>query len=629
MANAAYDIVLSNDDITLGLMLATEEGIKVWSVDEAPTFSPRMSMESANYAQFPPEQEIVFAVDDWRDGFGQYKYGSPSRYYNATNVDCRYRGQAILGPAITATGDSGAVAIGEAKHPNAFAEFSDDLYLIATDATDVDVWKWDSANNYWTSVKTIASVTTPDGLCAFESWLVAACGSGYWYSTDGASFTEVTTLNVRKGLCVVGQTLWGAEPYKVKSCTDPEASGNWTSATTIGDAENNITALLNLDDVLYVGKEDGLFSFDVTTVINLLGEYRFLRDANNFRAMTAFHNEGYMSVAKDGLIHYSEGTVIDISVALYGQDVAWLQKRIASLAQDDQWLYAVMAPAAQAGNAYIMAGRWQASGDSTVWVWHPIARFTTANSAAANVTASFVTDAAGGNPRLWMGESGTTVGKPGYIILPEGHRNPVDDTSYRFATTGTMSLSWYDAGFVAIDKAFIKVVVQAEDVTDDVYLVVSYKADYDADWTYLSNPVSRVITEGYTTLYFPDNTIGKRIRIGIDFVTNVNTATPVLKSIAIHSALRPPRKNIFNFSIVCADDVALRNGGTDRQGAKTIASNLRALRDSVAPITLTDVDGVEYTVQLMPPLRERFISNEEGRAYERRFDITAMEVSAS
>ena len=637
VASKTHDIViqgttLGGDIVKTGLMLATEKGKKMWRVTEAPTFSPRFSTEAAQYAQFPPEQEMVMAWDDWRDGFGQYKHENPARYFEAHSVDTRYSNQLILGPLLYATGDSAGAALGETTRWNGFAEQFDKLYVFTNDGTDSEIWEWDATNGYWVGKETFSASTDSDGLCAFATWLVASVAGSTYYSTDGATYTEKASTDTRKGLCVVGATagggtLWGASATQMRSCTDP--SGTWGTADSIGDSHTDITSLLNLNNICFVGKEDGLWTWDDSALINLLPEYRRLKNDYNFGAMVAWYNRGYFATGEDGLLSYDpqnpEDTV-DISPSLYAAQITDIGVRVASLSRDDNWLYAVLAPKAQGEYLYVLAGRWQASGGSTIFAWHPILEYDTANAADVSFEASWLTTVQGGNPRLWLAESGTTKHKPGYIICAKGHQNPKDDDSYKFTTSGHLITSWVDFGLVDIEKAWLYFTVEAENVTAARYVTIYFRIDDATSWSKLG----KATAAGKTTLSFNslsdelDLVTGRRIQFKIELTTDDADETPLIKSFALHSVLRPSAKKLFTFAVRCADQIGTLDGTADGQTASDIAANLKTYRQATWPVKLFDIDNVEWDIAILSK-DEEFISKPEGSDAERVYYITAVE----
>lgn len=414
-----YDIVLDDGTDKTGLMLATDEnGRKLYEVTEAPTFEPRMGTDDAQYAQFPPLIEMVAAWDNWLGGFGAEK-DIEDRYAESHYTDPRYPHQIILGPLITTTGTTAGAALGEVKNWNAFAEFGGELYLMTDDDTNTKIWKWNESTSIWDEKKDLGNIA-PGGLVVYKGWLVAYALNDISYSTDGTNWTDVDisaeshTL-VKGGMCVIGTNLWRAYDNSVKSCTDPTAYANWSTATAIGDSSANINCLLNLNNVLYVGKEDGLFSFDETTVVNLTADYKHLKSAYNFQSMTSWQNEGYFSIGESGFIHYdpSSGTFTDISPLLFSRmitspDMNVMGYRVEAIAKDENWLYIILYPKAQGEYCYIVAGAWQTTSLGTTWVWHPILEFLTADSTGVGLRAALVTTATGTNPELWIGESYAT-----------------------------------------------------------------------------------------------------------------------------------------------------------------------------------------------------------------------------
>lgn len=430
------------------------------------------------------------------------------------------------------------------------------------------------------------------------------------------------------GATTVRETLWRAYGNVVKSATDPTVYSGWSTSTEIGDAAAEIKSLLNISNVLFVGKEDGLYSFDTQTVSNLIPDYSCIKHSRNFQIMQGFHNDGYMSVGDSGLIHYTiAGEITDLSPLHFAPKVTDVGHRVEALTRDEKFLYAMLYPKAQGEEFHILAGRWQAAG----WAWHPIVKIDTQNAADIGLRSMLVTTVEG-NPWLWLGESGTTKWKPGYIILPKGHLTPKTDSTCTFAASGDFYTSWWDAELVDVEKSFQFLKVKCDDMTSTETVTVYFQID-DAvtsagvdDWQEVGGTGSGSITEdGWTTLNFKEDITGKKIRFKFSLARSATTASPVLEAFALHCVLRPTVKRVFNMVAKCADNLPTR-GGQSRLKSKEISDNLWDYRERSAPVTLVDIDGTPHRVIIIH-LKDTFYVKETAKSAERVMELSCMKVS--
>ena len=91
-----HDLALAFSTTDQGLILAEEEGRKLYRASYALPLSPRMGIGEASYADFPPDQELPIPQDEWHAGFGElvHKYGA--RYAYSVGVDAREKNKLKL-----------------------------------------------------------------------------------------------------------------------------------------------------------------------------------------------------------------------------------------------------------------------------------------------------------------------------------------------------------------------------------------------------------------------------------------------------------------------------------------------------------------------------------------------------
>jgi hypothetical protein len=639
----SYDITIRDaSNKETGFMLALDKGRKMFQVTEAPTFSPRYSTGPVDYEQFPPEQELVWSQNDWSGGFGEFLAGETSnRYFESHGLDCRFKGQITLGPLITAATVAEGAALAGIGSP--MIDYKGYIYIcVGTVETGVNVYQWNGTN--WAGVLSAVDAYSGLGFTVYKGYLIYWSTDGtntkYHYSTDGTNWTAVTQSNmIFRGASVRNETIW-AGYYEgtnstVHSCTNITNSANWSTATTITTGRDVIFTLFTLDGVVYIAANGGLFSLDTEgEVINLLPELQYPLTNTAFYwppSGTAFRNEAYIHIYPGGTIwKYVEGAVTDVSPQLFGPQTTFLANTLNYLTSGDDYIYAVFRNVAEAPDCHIvLAGRQTTEG----FVWHPFCKFTSYEGVAAWFSLFGVPAAPySGSSFLFFSGGGGAAHKPSYIRLPRGHKTPDQDTNCTFdTTTRHMITPWVDYGLHDIDKAFRYFTMKCSGVTSARYIEVYYEIDESGTWTI----IDKIIKPGDNSLPLPAmmigdqdiEPIGKMIRFKIAMTTDSSASTPVIRSFAIHSILCPKPKRQFVIGIQCADNLPLLSGGMSNKTAAEVRDAIWGYRREIWPVTLTDIDGVEWEVKIMGPVQEDYIAG--GQNIERTIFFTAVEAISS
>ena len=174
----------------VGLMLSNGPGGEVaWRERKLDFFAPRVSQTDQSYAQFPPEDETTWAVDDLSGGFGQRvapRGGSTGYAYGL--ADTRIPHQVTLPPEIRTTPIASSGVITD------HFELAGDTYVLAGSA----VYR-SQGGRTWTLAKafepgvTAVSATVFKGRADRPMAFVAVGGSaadGPFWTFDGTTWTQ-------------------------------------------------------------------------------------------------------------------------------------------------------------------------------------------------------------------------------------------------------------------------------------------------------------------------------------------------------------------------------------------------------------------------------------------------------
>jgi len=214
---------------------------------------------------------------------------------------------------------------------------------------------------------------------------------------------------------------------------------------------------------------------------------------------------------------------------------------------------------------------------------------------------------------LWFYEA-VLGGNAGFynstIILPISYVDPTSEIGYEFKSPGDFITAWYRTNFSDLDKYFQELRVTSKVRTDgDIAVYYQLKGDGDPDddanWTLLGRCTQNDVISGnypdeYTDI-FPINKASERIRFKFTLSTTDDNYSPILSGLQLLSRITGATST---GSKIRQIDMTLKVGvsGAIASGAishKTVAQQIKDLEmldDSIEPLTLIGLDGVERTV---------------------------------
>lgn len=187
-------------------------------------------------------------------------------------------------------------------------------------------------------------------------------------------------------------------------------------------------------------------------------------------------------------------------------------------------------------------------------------------------------------------------------------QNKSDFPYASFDTTASPYIitSRFEAGYRRIIKSTPSILFEASNVDSGTYLKVYYSIDGGA-WTAWggSDGSSNVINEnGLTELSDPLGSGSYStleyyyMQLKIVFVTDSVAESPILEGYTIRLLLRPDTYYGWSIMVVCATDAEFAGANYDDRTPAEILSDLETIRDSKAPVTFTDILGVDHKVYL-------------------------------
>ena len=333
----------------------------------------------------------------------------------------------------------------------------------------------------------------------------------------------------------------------------------------------------------HVGKPEGLFEYDGTTVRNRLAELGFRLNSENSRGGKPARGKLYIPVGP-ALWEYTADAVQTegkptrsaevIAPAITKASNNEVRGKIKDLWPDVDFLWGILA--AQSGNYYLVAYDYNPTAGQG---WHQVSQ-----TGTTAVTALGRFQDSSGNPRIWYSE-GTSA--PKYFLLPLDAINPYADTAYRYASSGDIYLPVEGDTFEDVSKAQLSYKFEVDNVTSARYVELSYSLDGGAD-----TALRRITSTGLSSVFFPSSTQGRRIQLHLHMVTDSFSQTPRVLPYSRHYQLRFERKKKWSFQIDASRLVGPNVAKDELRQLEAIES----ARDSVTPVTFVDKDNRTWTV---------------------------------
>ena len=521
---------------------------------------------------------VSFSTEDWGKGLltaenGDEHTGTP-QYLSARGVDAAFPHQLIIQPrAVTVAVANGQTAIGSA--PLKQVDFTPsggslNTYMITSSGRYV----YKLSNGEWTVTRDLGVGLGATDIHVHGARLGIAYSSGFQHTADDSSWTTDNTDADRFG--TLGATIWRViRPNSAYSST--AFNGSWTTAYSIADSTYNINSIVGVEQLLLIGKEDGIYTLDAEgTVVPFTPELRPQANTNfaALRAAITFNGDYYFRTL-NGVVQISAADGMKHRVGLdqlASPDLPTVV--VQALAADDRYLYALCNNTG--ANLIIMR---RSIGGS----WHVFyADYTAGTKQGQHISVS----GALGYPALFFSyydNSSTYTTK--YIRLST-HHNPLRDTSYQFDTTSQnywIRLGRYGSADAPI--IFDQCDVQSRALTASITVTPYYSVDGGAVTQFGS---SSATASPLATIIPATPPSGHKWDFYLYLVTNDNTISPVVTGVTFKGWRRPARRKVHTFVISGFAHQETQRGGHARVDPVTWIANLDALRETNTYVTVTD-----------------------------------------
>ena len=501
----------------------------------------------------------------------------------------------------------------------------------------------------WTTADVSGSCSAPMIIDFGPSYVVAGCGTSLRSSTDGTTWAGHTQVDLNVGYPLAASIRWihehnqhlyvavnGAAYYQTNAVNNPtrlnlktetascfttwtksdqvvylvlatsntiKTSSNdgttWSAAINVGSSSSLITGMASAFGYLLIGKEDGLWRYDGTSLVDIV-QYPVQKNSTNFRCIIPYDGFIYTHmmgrVIKIALTSGTVSSLVDITPEMKGTAVKELYGH-----GKPTWMYTgpfVLYAAfndgrATSGSGYPELMAYSGSG------WHQRYLGTTAGKvmAAAGYSSNLV------RSHINLQADGTLFKK--MISLRD-----IPFPSY--PATGQFETSDYTGDLPFMQKAFRSLNVEARslDVAKGRNISVSYSPDKGA--TYVA--MGTVTTNGRTNLPFKpttsstlsDSATVNSNSIRLKFTLTQGTvetaptpaATPVLIRYTVDFLNRPLATHAHSANLRLGTTMTLRDGTLETISVEERLQFIAALEDSESPIRFIDMTGRHYLVYM-------------------------------
>ena len=520
-------------------------------------------------------------------------------------------------------------------------EFNANIYAAAGRC----VYKWDDSNNYWHVVYADSTYNITD-MISFGGALYIGFGTSqvYYRSANGTTWAvpdtnsgdnRFATYFERARNASGNYALFKNRANYVNVATDPSDTANWGSEIQVGDSDRDITSLVSANDILYVGREDGLFSYDRTTqkFRDLQPEANFFPDSNNFKASIGRAGSLFASGGDQSFWSISDGFFdgaknwTDLSYLFKAAGIRGYGGRITAVTQDRNNLFVALADdlegdagfgydfpftfagAGKSKSVKLLGVRTQreSASDNPETVAHSISSFSVSEITAmgkfkgtdATRTSLFVL---GNKIEDDLAELSTdSVLKAVRLRMPIRNENPALNSLSEHSLSGSFYTSWMNFNFPDVAKSAIKINITGKNLDSNKYITVSYKTDDDTDddtsgWTTFGS--TGKATSAATTITSSIQLNFKRIRFKLAFTTNDSSSSPTVSGFVFHCAWNPVEYRRWGVTAKLSDKRSLALRRVRNQTLRTAdLNNLETLRKEPF-ILYTDLDGTSHYVSI-------------------------------
>jgi hypothetical protein len=247
-----------------------------------------------------------------------------------------------------------------------FGEIGDNLHVNSEKCT----YELNTATDLWVNKDIHPAVVNSEMLLYEDRYYLGLGGSTTWeHSTNGRSWTAngFSAGDQRYGhffaqtLNSFGQpVLWkGLKPNKVSASAHPRTTGTW-SEYTIGDSDHDITGMEVIENILYITKEEGVYTIDSAGIAHNITPWLAKSPMIHQGAgMRDFYNQMYIPIQDHALSVIEGNNLYSIGPAENGAVYQRYNGRPTAIAGADSFIYVFIQNAAEteSSKSFILKGK--------------------------------------------------------------------------------------------------------------------------------------------------------------------------------------------------------------------------------------------------------------------------------
>jgi hypothetical protein len=370
---------------------------------------------------------------------------------------------------------------------------------------------------------------------------------------------------------------------------------NYSGVIYIGDQTAKITQIKQINNTLYVFKEDGIYTVDQDGVdVDLFSTLRGKNNSANGKNASVWLDRIWFTYGDQTMMMDDAAKLMPDGFEQMLENTSIVRGQWVGAAGHNTWfLYEVYYNPTINTSFLLKHGTWV---EETSSADKPgVSQYAEAHHGAIyqwNKRATSVTVVpglhTGGNDRLYIGFSNGTVE---WCVLPKNSPNPVNDLACEFTSKSAyMYLPLHHSGFRADNKLYHGITAFGPRLTNTEWAEVEYRTDTTnslAPWLTLAESGSddaRFTYPGqrqaFSTNEAANPRYGTAIQLRIALKKNPDTAispkylSPLMHGIGVHESLRPAFSREFTFLVGVKSYLALRDGKTDRRRGSDIYAAL-------------------------------------------------------
>lgn len=505
-AGKTHDISLAVGSDTYGFMLQQGTALEERVNDFAPTIG------SGDNPAFAEGAWRAWEQDNALEGIDQLRVESKNKiYWSDGNIETTRDGLIQLASA-WASSDASKTATAPM-----IGDFSTNR-VVCVAGTKV--------RRFDTSLLTWADSTTTLGASGtfyypHNTVALVACGSGadFYRSTDLDTWTQPAAGQKASVFVTWREKVWLGYQNTIKSSSDNGTT--WSAAINVGDPNTNITNIIVAFNVMFIRKEEALYYYDGTNVVEV---YRKINSLYSGNKTLIYHSDGFMymgegtAVKKFSISSGSITNMVDVTPLMWGDA--------------NKELYGHGTPV------------WMFSGPQHLYVG-----FTGGENSYPEVLAYN----GQGWHQVYRGTASATLNAAGYsrlmgwLFLNDGSTRRKKMVTLRdwsdadYPSSGEFHTSLFDAILPQMPKGFGAVRVWGRNLSSTRTIAVHYRTTLTGSWTLLGTVDADVYPDPVTLLFSTSNKAIGSNAAQLRFVLSTDSAasTPVLLRFSVKYLNRP------------------------------------------------------------------------------------------